>query len=406
MDDIRPSRQPKPQTSSSRPSLAPVGAGQKPRVASPPIRYVSQSAGRLPVAQPASPPDVVAANEPPQPLQKRSKKRLIWGVIITLLLALIGAAAVGLWWYNDALLPRSTSESRINITVAPGSTLEQTADLLQQNGAIKSSLAFQLYARQHSKTSIKAGMYLILPTQRPADVLEMLVEGRTDTYNLTILPGKTLKGIKDTLVKDGFDAAAIDAAYAKTYDHPLLASKPAGVSLEGYIFPETYNITSDTTPEQLFVRTFDEFYKRIQAKGVEAALRARGFTLHQGITLASIAQKEVSNEMERRQVAQVFERRLEIGMPLGSDVTFMYAAELLDVEPSVNLDSPYNTRRYGGLPPGAIANFNFSALEAVANPATGDYLYFVSGDDGVTHFSRTVEEHNQNVARYCTKLCQ
>lgn len=338
--------------------------------------------------------------------KKRSKKRMVLAGITAIFALVVALIGLGLWWYNDALLPRSNVDSHVRVTIAPGATVQQVGDLLQQKGVIKSGLAFQLYARQHNRTSLKAGDYVFSPAQLPTEIVTWLHEGKTDTFNLTILPGTTLKGIKEALAKDGFEAAEIDAAYARTYDHPLLASKPAGVSLEGYIFPETYNLTSSTTVEQLLIRTFDEFYERIQASGIEQALQTRGFTLHEGITLASLVQKEVSNEDDRRQVAQVFERRLEIDMPLGSDVTFLYAAELLGVEPSVSIDSPYNTRRYGGLPPGAIANFNFSALDAVAHPATGDYLYFVSGDDGVTHFSHTIEEHEQNVARYCTKLCQ
>ena len=121
--------------------------------------------------------------------------------------------------------------------------------------------------------------------------------------------------------------------------------------------------------------------------------------------MASIVQKEVSDPSDQRQVAQVFLKRLKEGTVLGSDVTFLYIAKKEGRSPSVNDPSPYNTRKNGGLPPGPIANFHLSALQAVANPASGDFLYFVAGDDGKTYFSRTEAEHDANVAAHCKKLC-
>jgi len=127
--------------------------------------------------------------------------------------------------------------------------------------------------------------------------------------------------------------------------------------------------------------------------------------LYQGITLASIIQREVSGTKDQSQVAQVFYSRLAQGTPLGSDVTYQYAAKKLGVTPSPSLDSPYNTRKYAGLPPGPIATPGLSALQAVATPAPGDYLYFLSGDDNVTYFARTDAEHEANIQNHCHKKC-
>ena len=246
---------------------------------------------------------------------------------------------------------------------------------------------------------------MFAPNQSVPEIVDWLNEGRVSTRKVTILPGKTLKQIRANFIKDGFTESAVDAALNKTYDHPLFVDKPAGTTLEGYIFPETYFVTVDSTPEQLLERTFDEFERRIEAEGLRAKLADRGFNLYEGITLASIVSREVTNGQDQHQVAQVFETRLERGMVLGSDVTYHYAAELLGVEPAVNIDSHYNTRLYAGLPPGPIANFNLTALQAVADPAPGDYLYFVAGDDGVTHYAHTFEEHQQNIRDFCKKLC-
>jgi UPF0755 protein len=338
--------------------------------------------------------------------KRRSKKWWIIGIIVALLLLAGGAAAGGLWWYNDALQPKSSADQRIRVVIAPGSTPDQISKMLEDKGVIKSGFAFQLLLKQTgNRDKLQAGTYLLSPKQSARDIMALLVSGKVDAFNVTILPGQTLAKIKDRLVKDGFVAADIDAAFAKKYNHPLLADKPDSVNLEGYIYPETYQINSETTVEQLLTRTFDEFYAKIQASDLKTKLAAHSLNLHQGITLASIVQMEASYSADRKQVAQVFEKRLQQGMQLGSDVTFMYAAALTGQTASPSLDSPYNTRKYTGLPPGAIANFTLDSLQAVAESAAGDYLYFVAGDDGTVHFATTESEHQQNINQYCTKLC-
>ena len=120
----------------------------------------------------------------------------------------------------------------------------------------------------------------------------------------------------------------------------------------------------------------------------------------------SLVQQEVGDTEVQKQVAQVFLKRLKEDIQLGSDVTFFYAAELTGEDPSPSLDNPYNTRLYKGLPPGPIGTVTRGSLNAVANPAKGDFLFFVAGDDGNTYFSKTLEEHNANVKKHCIELCK
>ena len=131
------------------------------------------------------------------------------------------------------------------------------------------------------------------------------------------------------------------------YSHPLLASKPAGASLEGYIFPETYRMSANQTLDTLFMRTFDQMYKVLQEGKYLDEFTKHNLTIHQAITLASIVQKEVKSPTDQKQVAQVFLKRLSMGIPLGSDVTYMYAAEQMGAVASPSLESPYNTRKIG-----------------------------------------------------------
>ncbi|MGD8373459.1 MAG: endolytic transglycosylase MltG [Candidatus Woesebacteria bacterium] len=335
--------------------------------------------------------------------------KLKWLIVAFVIVAILAVSGVGgfFYWYNDALKPVSTQQNQIKITVESGETAKTIAAELQEKGIIKNAWAFEHYVQQSGVLNdLMAGTYLLSPSQSVRDIVQWLVEGKVDQFNLTILPGKTLEEIKQALVADGYLASEVDAAFVKNYDHPLLKTKPADVNLEGYVYPDTYQISSDTTVEQLLTMAFDTFYEQIQDLDLESKLSDRGFALHQGITLASIVEQEANSVQDRKQVAQVFELRLANGMVLGSDVTYMYAAEIEGVEPYITIASPYNTRINEGLPPGAISNFTIDALEAVAEPADGDYLYFVAGDDGNVYFGRTEQDHQNNIDNYCTILCQ
>ncbi len=344
---------------------------------------------------------------PPEPAQGKPKKsrRALWIVILAVFLVIITFCIGAVLWYNSALKPYSDDTTQIEIDVATGSSPSEVADELAQNHLIKSSLAMKVYMKFSGKSSVQAGTYFFSASQPVSEIVTWLNEGLTQQRKITILPGLTIKEIRQEFIDYGFSADAVDEALNKTYDHPLLAEKPASANLEGYIYPETYYVEASATPEDVILTTFDEFESLIEENNLRQQLADRGFNLYQGITLASIVVKEASDTQDQYQVAQVFETRLAQNMVLGSDVTYQYAAELLGVEPSTTLDYPYNTRIYSGLPPGPIANFYIATLEAVANPASGSYLYFVAGDDGTIHYSNTLEEHEQNIELYCKVLC-
>ncbi len=326
------------------------------------------------------------------------------------ILTVIGFGAV--MYVIEALQPiDSQASSSVRFIVKPGQSAREIAAALHTAGLIRDPFVFQLFTSvSGSKSSLQAGGYILKKSYSVAQIVEHISSGKTDEVSVTILPGLTLEELADPEVKgslrqQGFTADEIRAALATAYQSPVLTGRNPGDSLEGYIYPETYKLMASDTLDRVFNMSFSEFYNNIKTAQIEEKLRQQGLTLRQGIIMASIVQKEVSDPADQRQVAQVFLKRLKEGMVLGSDVTFLYIAKKEGRTPSVSDSSPYNTRKHGGLPPGPIANFNFSALEAVANPAPGDYLYFVAGDDGTTHFARTEAEHDANVAKYCTKLC-
>lgn len=309
--------------------------------------------------------------------------------------------------YQADLKALSVEEKRIRIVITPGQDAKAIGQHLKEKEIIRSASAFSRYVDQiNAKHRLQAGTYVFSPHYSVKTITQMLVEGKVDDYNLTLAPGRRLDQIKESLIRADFDQSAVAAALKKQYTHPLLTSKPAKQDLEGYIFPDTYRLDSDTTPEELVARTLDNFYDKLDVNGLLPKLKAKGLTLHQAITLASIVQQEVSSYEEQQKVAQVFLSRLEIGMPLGADPTFRYASYKAGMPDSVNIDSPYNTRIYKGLPPGPIGNFNLSAIQAVANPSPTNYLFFVAGDDGTTYFSHTEAEHLKLKEQHCIELCK
>ncbi len=340
-------------------------------------------------------------------LKGRTKKfwlqfaALIVGTIVVL------TALVGVSWYQYNLQPiDSANENTVRFKVKQGEGNATIAQNLEDAGIIRSSTTMVLYLKFAGKpASLKAGTYAIAPSLSVPQIVEHLEGGKTDTINVTILPGRTLAELKKDLTKYGFTSTEIDTAFNATYSSPLLADKPADADLEGYIFPETFEVDASDDLSVLFERSFDTLYTRMQQDGLLDDFKTRGLNIHQALTLASIIQKEASDPKDQPQIAQVFLSRLSIGMKLESDVTFHYGAEKMGVEPRVDLQSPYNTRLVPGFPPTPISTMNYSALQAVASPAPGDYIYFIAGDDGVVYFARTFEQHQVNIEKHCQKLC-
>ena len=205
----------------------------------------------------------------------------------------------------------------------------------------------------------------------------------------------TLFSVKDT--EAAFEPAQYDG-------HPALVDKPRGASLEGYLYPESFQKDATTKPTQIITSSLDEMQKRLTPE-IRAQFAKKGLSVYQGITLASIIEKEVSIVSDKALVSQVFYKRLSMDMGLESDPTAFYGAIIAGQEPSLQYDSAYNTYLVKGLPPGPISNVSQESLKAAAYPANTDWLFFVAGDDGKTYFSKTLAEHEANIDRYCKKLC-
>lgn len=354
--------------------------------------------------------------ESPPPKKKMPK---LWKILGAVLLAIIAACAAVYLWYASQLQPVEPGNTQtVRLEVKTGMGPQAIAKTLRENGVIHSQIAFEWYVRLEGVgNSLRAGTYALNKSMNMEEIVGHLQKGQTDTFRITFYPGAVLKDTTSTpeqkktdattmLRRAGYTDAEIAAGLSATYNHPLLASKPASADLEGYIYGETYEFSSSASVEDILRRTFDQMYAVVEQHDLVNKYKKRGLSLYEGITMASIIQREVNGASDQQKVAGVFYNRLKQGMTLGSDVTYQYIADKTGQARSPDLDSKYNTRKYTGLPPGPIAVPGESALIAAAQPAKHSYLYFLSGDDDKTYFGRTQAEHDRNIQQHCQLKCQ
>lgn len=349
-------------------------------------------------------------------VKKSSNKKIILLIIGLVITILIGVITAGYIWYNNQLRPVGGEQMKL-VTIEYGKTPGQIGELLESESIIRSSFAFDIYTRFSGKQNLmQAGTYRLSPADSMQSIVEHLINGSVDQFSITFYPGATLADINldadvkkfdvTTALKNaGYTESEIAAAFNADYDLPLFDNKPVSSDLEGYVYGDTYNLNTGASAEDALEMAFNEFYDVVVENDLVAKFKSHGLNLYQGITLASIVQREATNPDDQKQVAQVFYKRLASDIVLGSDVTYQYIADKTGVQRDVNLDSPYNTRKYGGLPPGPIAVPGLSALLAVANPANGDYLYFLSDPDGKMYFAKTQAEHESNIVNFCKEAC-
>lgn len=347
-------------------------------------------------------------------------------LIIMILLAAAGAGAFAFYQYNlqpmnpDKSCESSSSCPSISFAVADGASVNTVAVDLQNAGVIRNAIVFQIYYRiNYSDATIKPGDYTLTQTMSPDEIVQLLSAGDADVFSFTIIPGETLREVREKLASVGYTESEIEAGLSADYSGKsyswVLEGRPDGASLEGYLFGDTYEFYADDTVETVIGRMITELADVVETNGLKEKFAEHGLNLYQGITLASIVQKEANNATDYARVAQVFYNRLSADMTLGSDVTTQYAVDLVDPNREVytdnaaalEIDSPYNTRKHKGLPYGPISNPGAEALIGAATPDAeySNYLFFLTGDDGMMYYSDTEEGHNQNIQEYCHELC-
>jgi UPF0755 protein len=334
-------------------------------------------------------------------LFKRARRVFTCCVFFPLLV--VGGGAL---WVRQQLSPVSSTRRPSIVVIDPGIGAPGIAARLEKAGVVRNATAFLWYARLSGHAGdLKAGEYRLSPDMTPDQILERLKRGGADSEEIavTIPEGFTAKRIAETLAGKG--VIADKAAFLRLAEgkgaHPVAPFNLPSGGLEGYLYPDTYRFLPKTAPEKAVQAMVDNFTKAFFDRN-RAAIEQSGHNLQEIVTIASLIEREAEVPRDRARIAGVIENRLRRNMKLDIDATVLYALgrhkdRVLYAD--LKVDSPYNTYRRKGLPPGPIASPGLASLEAALNPERHDFLYYVAAPDGSHVFTRTLAEHNTAVAR-------
>jgi peptidoglycan lytic transglycosylase G len=331
-----------------------------------------------------------------------------------LILALSGIgiiliALVGVWLLLRAEQPYKGYEgAEVFVEVPAGAGPAAIGRRLSDAGVVRDRLSFRVALwRSGQARRLQAGEYRFDRPMSAREVIDKLARGDVFLRLITFPEGLTIRQMSQIYEREGFGSAAqfVQAAQNAALIRDV---DPDAQDLEGYLFPNTYSLPRKSTAINLVERMMTAFRDALSPELTDRAT-ARGLSIRQLVTLASLVEKETAKPEERPIIAAVYTKRLKTGMPMQCDPTVIYALERIGhytgnlSRDDLRLESPYNTYRYPGLPPGPIAAPGKASLEAAANPADVPYAYFVSRNDGSHVFAATLEEHNKNVVEYQVK---
>lgn len=367
---------------------------------------------------------------------KKKKKSKAKGCLLTFLVLLVLVGIGGFFGYGyvqESLKPvDASSKDYVTVQIPDGANVQEIGSTLEKSGLVKHGLIFSLYAKYYSQANLKSGYYNLKKSMSTDELIQELQKGGTPEAqapvlaNLTIPEGYTLEQIaqtvgqlqgefKEPLTADAFLAKAQDETFISQlvakYPNLLgsLPTKDSGVRyrLEGYLFPATYTIKDSTTVESLIDEMVAAMDKAISP--YYATIKEKNLTVNELLSIASLVEKEGAKTEDRKKIAGVFYNRLNVGMPLQSNIAILYAQGKLgqkisladDAGIDTTIDSPYNVYTNLGLMPGPVDSPSLDAIEASVNQTKSDYLYFVANvEDGKVYFATTKEEHDQNVAEH------
>ncbi|MBT5549311.1 MAG: endolytic transglycosylase MltG [Nitrospina sp.] len=319
-----------------------------------------------------------------------------WGLMV------LTWIVIGLF-YVQGSRPASDDNQAQVFEVQPGMPLKHVAQQLSRQGLILSPSAFQAIAYIQSKQKqVMVGEYNLSPSMLPSEILSRITSGKTVLHPVTIPEGYRITEIAALLQSEGL--VDQESFLHHTRDKNMIQS--LGISadnLEGYLFPETYHFSKYSPEIKIVQKMVTTFKEQVLKPQLLKSAKESSLSWHEIVTLASLIEKETGLDSERKIISSVFHNRLRKNMRLQTDPTVIYAIEKFDGnirKRDLKIDSPYNTYRYKGLPPGPIANPGLKSIVAAMSPIESDHLYFVSRQDGSHHFSSTLNEHNQAVQKY------
>ncbi|MFE4710553.1 endolytic transglycosylase MltG [Paenibacillus sp. NPDC056722] len=336
--------------------------------------------------------------------------------VLLILILLIAAGAGGAWYIWNGMQPVAPAGQPVTFTIEKGTGSAGIADLLEKNGIIRNSLFFKGYLKWTKEGSkFKAGTYVAKPGDTYDELIARLNAGdvvKEETLMFTIPEGYTAEQVADKLAT----ASKLDSGVFVDLMNSGKALKEADVlgipqepelrhRLEGYLFPETYELPKDSTPQEILEAMLEQLVKKLDTiPNWHEKLKARGLSLHELLTVASLVEREVVVDTERPLVAGVIYNRLKKGQKLEIDATVQY---LLDqpkerlLYKDLEIESPYNTYKNAGLPPGPICNPGLPSIQAALEPQASDYYFYVTKKDGSKGhlFAKTYKEHLANIQK-------
>ncbi|MED0655912.1 endolytic transglycosylase MltG [Anoxybacillus ayderensis] len=354
--------------------------------------------------------------------EAKTVRKIVLYITAPLLLFMV-AACIGLFVYiRSALQPIDPSDKTpIQVEIPIGSSVYTIANILEKNGVVKDATIFRYYVKFKNHADFQAGNYTFTKAMTFEQIVKQLKTGKVvkePKLKITIPEGKQLTQIATIMSqKTGYSTEDIMAKLTnRTYIEELMKKYPSVLTadilnkniryaLEGYLFPATYSFTEEKPPLEEMIETMIAKTEEILAKYTED-MEARGMTVHQLLTMASLIEEEATEKADREKIASVFYNRLEKGMPLQTDPTVLYALgkhKQRVYYKDLEVNSPYNTYMHKGLPPGPIANAGEMSIHAALHPAETDYFYFLATPTGDVIFTKTLDEHNREKAKYIGK---
>jgi UPF0755 protein len=333
-------------------------------------------------------------------------KRWLVRLAVLALIVAAGAGVAGWMLYSRTQEPfrgYTAGEQFVEVTQGQGS--RAIGRRLVETGVVRDELTFRVALLLSGRArELKAGEYRFDQPMTAIEVIDRIAKGDVYKRLLTFAEGLTITEMAEVFDERGFGSAA-DFVRAAGDPSPIRDLDPAAPDLEGYLFPETYSLPRTASAAEVVKQMVGFFRDRFDAE-LRAKSAAEGLSIREVVTLASLVEKETAEPSERPLVAAVYRNRLEKHMPMQADPTVIYAMQKAGKyngnirRDDLQIDSPYNTYRYPGLPPGPIASPGLAALQAAVRPADVKYLYFVSRNDGTHAFAETLTEHNRNVATF------
>nr|WP_283164622.1 endolytic transglycosylase MltG [Lysinibacillus sp. Bpr_S20] len=358
--------------------------------------------------------------------ERKSEVKIVRKIVAIVAIAFVLIAGiVGLFGYNyvkSALKPVDPDATKtIAVEVPIGSTLSSISTLLEDKGVIKNARVFKYYAKFKNESQFQAGNYALTQAMTLDELIESLKTGkvyRKPVFTMTVPEGLTLEQIgkvveKKTpytqkefmdLVTSNAFVQQMKAKYPELVTDAVLADN-VRYDLEGYLFPATYSYFEEKPSLESIVDEMVGAMDKV-VKDYRDVLTEKKMSVHQLLTFASLLEREATAQTDRETIASVFYNRIEKGMPLQTDPTVLYALGSHKdrvLYKDLEVDNAYNTYKNKGLPPGPIAGAGKTSIEAVLNPSTTDYFYFLADKKGINHFSKTYDEHLQKVDKYLKK---